>query len=213
MALSSSYRDGDLFSEALWVKWPIRISMPPLTTHLKVAPSSVSMHHFFCRFMHYGVSATAFTARCVSWAWINKTTPFLWLCTCFCVHNCACVFTEEGCAAVLNCTVCVFVSDCQQSASVFLSGSVIELNYLAWPRASTVNSVTVQFMPEICKESKEQRIRHAHSHTYTICINFTPTCFEKLSAVVIRRCNCQCACKHGFLTGLWRLTIWWVYWG
>lgn len=162
MSLSSQYRDGDLFSEALWVKWPISISLPPLTARLQVAPSSFSMHHFFCRFMHYGVSATAFTARCVSWAWINKTTPFLWLGTCLCVHNCICVCTEEVCSSV-NLYECL----CQtvNKALVFFSQVVwSELNYMAWPRASTVNSVTVQFMPEICKESKDA-CTHSHIHS------------------------------------------------
>lgn len=161
MSLSSPYRDGDLFSEALWVKWPISISLPPLTARLQVAPSSVSMHHFFCRFMHYGVSATAFTARCVSWAWINKTTPF-----CNWAHVCVCitvfVFALKKCAAVLICmSVCVRLWTERQC---FFSQVVwSELNYMAWPRASTVNSVTVQFMPEICKESKDA-CTHSHIH-------------------------------------------------
>lgn len=67
-------------------------------------------------------------------------------------YPCICVDTKElecqSRAAVLMC-VCVFLSLPQAVRS--------ELNNLAQLQASSVNSVTMQFLPEICKESKEHR--------------------------------------------------------
>lgn len=130
---------------------------------------------------------------------INKTTIFQFSCSdCgVCVHLClhwgTSVPVEQQCSCVY-----VFLSLPQVVWS--------ELNNQAQLRASSVNSVTMPFMPEICKESKQHTLARSQ---YASVLH--RSALKAHCGVVIKRCNCQCTCKQGFLTGLWRPMIRWVY--
>lgn len=176
--------------------------MGKLTLYVPVWHPLAAPHPSPCilsRFMYYEVISTLSTARCVLWALINKTTIFQFscsdcgVCVLLCLHWGTSVPVEQQCSCVY-----VFLSLPQVVWS--------ELNNQAQLRASSVNSVTMPFMPEICKESKEHTLARSQ---YASVLH--RSALKAHRGVVIKRSNCQCTCKQGFLTGLWRPMIRWVY--